>query len=568
MSINSAVTEAAARPYSRWRTGVVRAVIAVGLFVFTFFLRFNTLGGALGGFDDDHFVSFAYAKQVQAGARPLQDFTGLGLQSAWPPLTYDVSALAQSLLGNNLRSEALLAVTGIGLATVLAFLASTYVAPIAVAGGAAVVSALLATRLYNYPKVLALGAAMLLIALYARTPSRASLAALALLSAVAFLFRHDLAVYIGIGCVTAVIATAGALRPAVPRLLGYLSLCALLLAPSAIYIQLHGGMGAYVQDTVAAVRQEARRTERLNLGFVSRGEDGRQLSALEFLREERNAVQWLYYAHVALPLIVLAAALRPSRPRWPGSRPLLVAWGVMALVITPFFLRGNTGARFGDMAPVTAALLSVVCARAFHREGHLLSIVGRAGLAVVALLLSAQSVWAVGEVTHDLDVSGWRHSPIAVIRQAARRWGELAALPDAYWQGTPESPSVAAVQYLHGCTRPTDRILVISYRPELLPLADRRFAGGRASVIPGLLTDPAHQQLLVERWARESVPLVLVEPAEEHVYEIPVAYAHLIDHYVDSGPLPVNGGLTLHVYAERGRPTSGTFGPDVLPCFR
>jgi hypothetical protein len=220
------------------------------------------------------------------------------------------------------------------------------------------------------------------------------------------------------------------------------------------------------------------------------------------------------------------------------------------------------------MAPLTVALLAGVCGRVSQRHGGQRAWVAAAIATMVVLATSVQSVWAIGGATRDLDVSGWSHSPVAVAKVAARRWAELKTLPRAYWAGTPDSPSVAAVQYLHECTRATDRVLVISYQPELLPLADRRFAGGRASVIPGLLTDDAHQSRMVERWDRESVPIVLVEPAEEHVYEIPILYRHLVERYVDSGPLPVNGNKVLHVYAERQRRPTGEFGPQALPCFR
>jgi hypothetical protein len=53
---------------------VAVCVLAILLFAWTFTYRFNTLGGRFGGFEDDHFVSFAYAKQVEAGAQPLRDF--------------------------------------------------------------------------------------------------------------------------------------------------------------------------------------------------------------------------------------------------------------------------------------------------------------------------------------------------------------------------------------------------------------------------------------------------------------------------------------------------------------
>ena len=180
---------AALPPDSRRRWVV--ALIGAALFVFVFFLRFNTLGGALGGFDDDHFVPFAYAKQVQAGEEPLRGFTGIGLQGAWPSLTFELSAAAQSLLGNTLRSEALLSVIGIALAAVLTFLAASYVAPVPVAAASSVFAVLLATRLYNYPKVVVLAAAVWLVGRFATAPTRGRVAALAVLTVIAFLLRHD-----------------------------------------------------------------------------------------------------------------------------------------------------------------------------------------------------------------------------------------------------------------------------------------------------------------------------------------------------------------------------------------
>jgi hypothetical protein len=69
---------------ARWSLADERRVRLRGVFLFTGLYRFNTLGGTYGGFENDHFVPFAYAKQVQAGDQPLRDFSGLGLQGAWP----------------------------------------------------------------------------------------------------------------------------------------------------------------------------------------------------------------------------------------------------------------------------------------------------------------------------------------------------------------------------------------------------------------------------------------------------------------------------------------------------
>ena len=46
-----------------------------------------------------------------------------------------------------------------------------------------------------------------------------------------------------------------------------------------------------------------------------------------------------------------------------------------------------------------------------------------------------------------------------------RRWRELGELPAAYWVGEAASRSLRAVQYLHLCTLPEDRVIVLSAGP-------------------------------------------------------------------------------------------------------
>ena len=136
---------------------------AILLFGWVFLYRFNTLGGAFGGFDNDHFLHFVYAKQVQAGEQPLRDFLDAGLQGARPSLTYELSAAAQTYLGNNLRSEAWLTVGGVALGAAVAFIAGSMIAPWPWALATALLSALISPKLYGYPKVLVTAVASLLI---------------------------------------------------------------------------------------------------------------------------------------------------------------------------------------------------------------------------------------------------------------------------------------------------------------------------------------------------------------------------------------------------------------------
>lgn len=542
------------------------ATLSLALLVFSVLYRFNTLGGALGGFDDDHFVPFAYAKQVQAGEQPLRDFTGLGLQGAWPSLTFELSAAAQSWLGNSLRSEAILSVTGIAAAAVFTLWAAAGVAPAWLAAGATLLSVLVAPKLYNYPKVLVLSAAALAIVWYARRPAMRAVAALSLVTAVAFLFRHDYAVYVGVG-VLVLFAVSGNWIRAVLHGTAYAGLVLALLAPSLVFVQRHAGLATYLRDSLAASEQEASRTDMPWPVFTMAAEEPAAVTS--FFGIEQNAVSWLYYLHLIFPALVLVGLWRTRLVPWPDARPALAAIAVAGLFVAPFFLRGNTGARLGDMAPLFAVVLAGGSALSLRkREGESgLAWAARNSVLMVVVAITVQAIWVVGGVARELDTSGWSASAGKVIGQARRRWSELERLPAAYWIGPPESPSVAAVQYLHRCSGPADRILMVSYQPEILPLADRRFAAGRASVIPGLLTGTEHERRMVERWSREQVPLALVEEDESHRSEIPLLHAYLTANYERGGDVVINGDVRLGVFAHR----TSAHQPDRatgLPCFR
>ena len=106
-----------------------------------------------------------------------------------------------------------------------------------------------------------------------------------------------------------------------------------------------------------------------------------------------------------------------------------------------------------------------------------------------------------------------------------------------------------------------------AYQPEILPLADRRFAGGRANLIPELLTDKPHQQQIVAKWQQQSVPIVLMDESDDYRVETPIVYEHLLRDYIRAGTVEVNGGVTLTVFAKRDRPAVGSYKDSALPCF-
>ncbi len=194
----------------RFSRRLLISVVAILLFGWVFLYRFNTLGGAFGGFDNDHFLHFVYAKQVQAGEQPLRDFLDAGLQGARPSLTYELSAAAQTYLGNNLRAEAWLTVGGVALGAAIAFLAGCVIAPWPWALVTALLSALISPKLYSYPKVLVTAVASLLIVSASRLPVWPRVVLMSVWTAIAFLFRHDYAIYCVAGFVVVTVCAAGA----------------------------------------------------------------------------------------------------------------------------------------------------------------------------------------------------------------------------------------------------------------------------------------------------------------------------------------------------------------------
>jgi hypothetical protein len=551
-----------------------RLVVAGLLFVFTAVYRFNTLGGSLGGFDNDHFVHFAYAKQVQAGERPLRDFDDLSLQGAWPSLAYVVSAAGQRWLGDTLRSEAVVTVAGVALAAALTFVAASLLSTPAWALAAALLSVFVAPTLYNYPKVLVLAASALVVIGYAHRPGTMAVAAGAVLTAAAFLFRHDHAVYAAAGILLGYLA-GGDRRRALTHAGAYAALTALLLAPPLYAVQRHAGLVQYVADGLDLSRREALRTDLSEWpGFTLRRASGAPVHPLDFFDVESNGVSWLYYLARLLPLaVVLIVWKAPAgrRPR-PARRAALAIAGMSALA-APLLVRGNVAVRLGDLGPLTAVLFAVACHGAARRRDRDTAWrrTARTALLLGTLAATALSAWTVGVVRSQLRTAGLSESWGAVRARTQTVWNDLGALPDA-WLRNDEAGAggpLDLVRYLNRCTAAADRVVMMTYAPEVLPVAGRLFGAGRLSVIPGFGLDERRERDLVARWRGQRVPLALVEFQE---FDDPASSSgrlvreHLLANYARAGSTTVGGTRTIRVYVHRARTPVSAFGRDGLPC--
>jgi hypothetical protein len=550
---------------------VIQVLLVAGLGGATAIYRFNTLGGTYGGLENDHFVPFAYAKQVEAGAQPLRDFAGLGLQGAWPSLTYEASALAQRWLGGTLRSEVVLSVAGVAIAAAVTFLAASLVANTAWALLATLLSVIVAPTLYNYPKVLMFSLGCLAIVHYARRPGVPAVAAGAVVTATAFLFRHDYAVYVGIG-VLAVCVTARH-RDAPRHAAAFIGLTVLLLAPSLVYVQYYAGLVDYLRDGLELSRREADRT---NLaawpGFNFHPVPGRGLTLRRFFEFEPNSVAWLYFLARLTPLVALIA-LKPDRdPGRPATRAAMLAVAVMFACATPFLVRGNIGTRLGDVGPMLAVLIAAVAHTLTRRPaaGWRWWQIPATVLVLAVAVGTALSARTVGYLENQLRVAGLSESWAVTRQRTGEVWAQLGDLPAAALTASDGPASLALARYLNRCTAPDDRVALMTYHPEILPFAGRLFAAGRLSIVPGYVLGQRQQAALVAQWRRERVPIALVEYSEFSDPASPAAPLvrdYLLAYYRRAGRVET-ASRPLDVFVRRDRRVVSTYPLEALPCLR
>src|SRR5688572_18784153 len=218
------------------------AVALVALFGLTAHFRFN---GLSSGFPNDQFIHLANAQQMLFGEWPTRDFLDAGM-----PMMYAASALAQRSLGNTLFAEAVLVAIALGLAAVLTAAAVRELTGSRTLGLlAAVLEVAIVPRAYSYPKILTYAAGFLLLQRYVSRPTTPRLVALAAGVVVAFLFRHDHGIYLGVaGVLAAWLAVDGdGRRGGHRRTLAFAGIGVLLAAPYLAYVQLYDGIWPYVQ---------------------------------------------------------------------------------------------------------------------------------------------------------------------------------------------------------------------------------------------------------------------------------------------------------------------------------
>ncbi|HET9271346.1 MAG TPA: hypothetical protein VFO31_24385 [Vicinamibacterales bacterium] len=572
---------------TQWPYRVSVWSIALALFAFTWLLRFNDPGGSFAGLTDDHFFYLARGWQILFGDLPVRDFVDHGA-----PLYYYVGAAVQVLFGRGTVSELAFSVSVLSFCAVLTFWLCTRASGSVLAGllGAAF-HVLLDPRFYNYPKILVYAVAIPLLWRFTDRPTPWMRFWIALVTAVGFLFRHDHGVFVGAAMAVTILlleGTSWAQRARHALVYGAI-VCALLL-PYFTFVEMNGGVTSYFRQASAWAEKDRNRAPVVFPGPFDNPDGvsdearagGPVTRAVATVRD--NMVAWMFYVEIALPLFALAliaASRNACRPAWPQARAKLAMVAVLALVLDAFFLRSPLAARLADPSVPLAILVSwlavalpqVVRPSEWRwRAGALAWACGGAALVAAAPIAFTLAASMSHDVYRRLDRAGLTERmgksferASGVARQLRADW-QLET-----WAAREDRPELVGLSlYVNACTKPTDRVLVQAYMPQVLAMARRAFAGGHADLRPGFFGTEEAQRLTVARLERQSVPIILFEADREFENfrkSFPLVMAYVDAHYHAAGAHVFDGRFGTTLYVRNGVTPTGTWAPLGWPCY-
>jgi hypothetical protein len=512
---------------------------------------------ALVGFTNDQYTTLAAAQQMLFGEWPTRDFLDFGA-----PLAYATSAAAQLVLGRNLFAEAVLTAAAFALAATLTVVAARRLSgSVTVAIVAALVEVAIFPRGYAYPKVLLYAAAPLLIWWYQGAPSSlVRMAVLAVFVQMAFLFRHDHGLFIGAGAVAAAALGDGCpeWRRGARKRAAMFSLLTLAAAlPYIVYVSINGGVLRYLARSIGYSAAEAADNDLIVPSF------GLTLGV------HRNSEAFLFYLFYLLPVIAVVV-LWITRERRERAFAQVLPLVVIAFLADRGFLRDYLETRLADaivMPVLLFAWLRAETARiaAPHRRATARVI------ATVTALVSVFAVTTVGDTVEQLN----RASLFGGLRRMPERFVDRSEeLHERFnirqMPAGPVPALEAFFDYVDRCTTRDQRLLLPGFIPEVAVYAQRPFAGGRSTILPGYIDTADDQRRLVARVATQTVPFVVVTGKfKDPVWRAyPELAAYVDRHYrrlVAYGP---DGDRKVEVYVNHTLHSISIDAATGWPCFR
>jgi hypothetical protein len=533
---------------------------------------------------DTNFNTLAETPGLLAGDHPYRDFFDWGV-----PLQAALSAGMQWLVGYRLIGEFALQWTFIVAGLVMAMRIALRLSNSLVASSICILPAILifpGVPTVHYTKMFLYPAAILIIWRYIEGPSVQRAAAMGAFAAVAFFFRHDHGVYVGVGVLLGIVlawlADAGDRRPrAIVRELTACALAAgILLAPWAIVVARSEGLIEYVQarafiNSKWSVRQSVF-LQVLHMNprrvLTPREPGGQGLAA--WLPTKTASQDWLMQISVLVVLISLiigcVGILRAVFKRQPVSIEtcrLALASAVVALVASRLF-------RESGYFALVAALVAALSARLLvsSRMVLLTRTVGGVLLLISTIAVGGFSgVWLnPGDLVQSLPgtVEKLIASPpldgLELLGDALRT-DRTEWLQVADWERVNSGRSSVMLRYMRECTAPGDRILVSGQTPyQVSYYVERPLAGGHLYWHDKWRSDPEREQQSLDLLQHQSVPFAFSthDPVLDDLKAYPRIRAYMLANYTELE------GSVGRLLVDRRRTPVRAFGALGLPCFR
>jgi hypothetical protein len=567
----------------RLRNAILVA-LSVGVFIASWLFRFNDPGGSFAGLTDDHFFYVVRGWQILFGDIPVKDFVDHGA-----PLYYYIAAAVQTVFGRGTLSELAFSTTALSIGAVLTFLLATRASGSVLAGLAAcLLYVWLGPRFYNYPKIVIYAAAIPLLWWFADRPGPRPRVAIAILTVIGFLFRHDHGAFVGLATVVLMLSlTELRIAERVRHVVIYGLLVAVLVAPYFIFIQLNGGVVSYFRQASAWAERDRAREPIVWPGLFDNPDgESDEAKAGSFVAKVRdNGAAWVYYTEILLPffaLLVLAASRDGFRPEWPHAREKLAMVAVLGAALDAGFLRSPLEARLADPSVplvVLLAWLMVAVLRMLRSDASLqpswlrarvplkiaVAVIG-ASIAVLFIVLVKGDLYRRLDKASMTERFGKAFERADAISTQLRQDWDLGS-----WAARAERPDLITLSlYINACTTPNDRVLVQEYLPQVLAIARRAFAGGHADLRPGFFVFEEAQRLTVERLRSRSVPIILLDTEDSlrsFYRSFPIVTAYIDQEYRQAGMHTFDERFGLTLYVKKDRTPTGTYEPLGWPCF-
>lgn len=513
------------------------------------------------GFPNDHYFHVARARQMLLGEWPVRDFVDPGA-----PLQYVISAASRWLFGDIAAAELVVVAFGVAVGAAATVVCASWLArSVIVAVGVALLEILASPRSYSYPKMLLYGLAGCLIVAITVHASRARVVMAGVLTATAFLMRHDHGLFIGVACATAIVLSAADVADAARRFGLFAAVVAVLLAPWAAWVQYYQGLVPYFQMGIAVSRREA---------DISLLRDLPQLQFSAGLTSD-NLLAWLYYVFWILPCVCVLLALWrrvTRREQWSGESVAIWAIAVMAVALDATFLRNPLATRLAD-ATVPAALLGAwLLGLVWSMKSSLLIALSARAAAAVVVACTLVAIWGLGDVNGKLDEVGAFEDDLEHVQQHTAATVAALTIAEVDLRKHPSRVSAALVpflRYVNRCTEATDRLLVSGPYPEIFVYARRGFAGGHIAFLEAFYHSDNDQQLTLRRIERQSVPFVVLPLDNQDAFagSFPKVLAHVTAAYELLADIPADGLKGIRIMVERARKPIGTDSETGWPCF-